>query len=214
MPAVGPPHAAVRIRRAVTDQTIFYIFGITLTVSAVLVSLLGLRNPSFPGNLFPLLAAYFALLVVGTTTFAVLNAETNTTERTENQQAAQALFGSGSGSPTPEGVSTTASQQQQKKVKGPGGTVKLAADPTQLLFNTKKLSSKPGKVTIDFQNPAQIEHDVAVSKGQSSQIIGKTDLIAQGKTSTSVELASGTYTFFCTVPGHREAGMVGTLTIK
>ena len=45
-------------------------------------------------------------------------------------------------------------------------------------------------------------------------MLGKTDLIAQGKTSTSVELAAGTYTFFCTVPGHREAGMVGTLQIK
>ena len=198
-----------------TDQTIFYIFGITLTVSAVVVSLLGLRNPSFPGKMFPLLAAYFALLVVGTTTFAVLNAETNTTERTENQQAAQELFGSGLGVADAGGrLDDQLPAKAPKKAKGPGGTVKLAADPTQLLFDTKKLSSKPGKVTIDFQNPAQIEHDVAISKGQSSQIIGKTDLIAQGKTSTSVELAAGTYTFFCTVPGHREAGMVGTLTVK
>ncbi len=197
-----------------SDLTIFYIFGITLTVSAVVVSLLGLRNASFPGKMFPLLAAYFALLVAGTTTFAVLNAETNTSERTENQEAAQKLFGSGSGSPTPEGVSGSTAAKPPQKVKGPGGTVKLAAEPTQLLYDTKKLSSKPGKVTIDFQNPAQIEHDVAISKGSSSQIIGKTDLIAQGKTSTSVELAPGTYTFFCTVPGHREAGMVGTLTVK
>ena len=199
---------------AVTDQTIFYILGITLTVSAVVVSLLGIRNESFPGRLFPVLAAYFALLVAGTTTFAVLNAETNTTERTENQEAAKELFGSGSGSPAPEGVSTTATAEASKNAKGPGGTVKLAADPTQLLYDTKKLSSKPGKVTVDFQNPAQIEHDVAIAKGEGSQIVGKTDLIAQGKTSTSVELAAGTYTFFCTVPGHREAGMVGTLTVK
>jgi plastocyanin len=196
-----------------SDETIFYILGITLTISAVVVSLLGIRDNSFPGRFFPLLAAYFALLVAGTTTFAVLNAETNTTERTENQEAAQELFGSGATAAEP--ASTTATPTTEKapqKAKGPGGTVKLAADPAQLLYDTKKLASKPGKVTIDFENPAQIEHDVAIAKG--SAVLGKTDLIAQGKTSTSVELAAGSYTFYCTVPGHREAGMVGTLSVK
>ncbi len=193
-----------------TDQTIFYILGITLTVSAVVVSLFGIRKNSFPGKAFPLLAGYFALLVVGTTTFAVLNAETNTTERTENQEAAQKLYGGEAGAP--QAASTTTTAKPPAKVTGPGGTVKLAADPTQLLFDTKTLSSKPGKVTIDFENPAQIEHDVAVAKG--NEVLGKTDLVAQGKASTSVELAAGSYTFFCTVPGHREAGMVGTLTVK
>ena len=36
----------------------------------------------------------------------------------------------------------------------------------------------------------------------------------EGKTSVSAELAPGAYTFFCTVPGHAEAGMEGTLTVK
>jgi plastocyanin len=196
----------------VSDETIFYILGITLTVSAVVVSLLGIRDNSFPGRMMPLLAGYFALLVAGTATFAVLNAETNTTERTENQEAAQELFGSGTAAVEPAATTPAPTEKPPEKAKGPGGTVKLAADPTELLYDTKKLTSKPGKVTIDFDNPAQLEHDVAVAKG--SAVLGKTDLIAQGKTSTSVELAAGTYTFFCTVPGHREAGMVGTLQIK
>ncbi len=198
-----------------TDETIFYILGITLTVSALVVSFLGIRNESFPGRMFPLVAGYFALLVAGTLTFAVLNAETNTTERTENQEAAQKLFGSGNAvaatASTAAPTATTPSKPPAK-AKGPGGTVKLAADPTQLLYDTKKLSSKPGKVTIDFDNPAQIEHDVAIAKG--SEVLGKTDLIAQGKTSTTVDLPPGTYDFYCTVPGHREAGMAGTLTVK
>jgi plastocyanin len=193
-----------------TDETIFYILGITLTVSAIVVSLIGLRSNSFPGKAFPLVALYFALLVIGTTTFAVLNAETNTTERTENQLAAQKLYG-GQGSEDAIGPNT-GTQKALPKVKGPGGTVKLAADPTQLLYDTKKLSSKAGKVTIDFDNPAQIEHDVAVAKG--NDVLGQTNLVAQGKTSASIELAAGSYTFFCTVPGHREAGMEGTLTVK
>ncbi len=191
-------------------ETIFYILGITLTVSAVVVSLLGLRSNSFPGKAFPLVALYFALLVAGTMTAAVVNAETNTTERTENQEAAQALFGGENA----EADTGPASDKQAKlpKVKGPGGTVKLAADPVQLLYDTKKVSSKPGKVTIDFDNPAQIEHNVAVAEGNN--VIGQTDLITASKTSISIELAAGSYTFFCTVPGHREAGMEGTLTVK
>jgi plastocyanin len=197
----------------VTDETIFYILGITLAVSAVVVSFLGIRNESFPGRMFPLVAGYFAVLVAGTLTFAVLNAETNTTERTENQEAAQELFGSGNAvAATAAPATATTPEKPPEKVKGPGGTVKLAADPTQLAYDTKNLSSKPGKVTIDFDNPAQIEHDVAIAKG--SEVLGKTELIAQGKTSTAIELPAGTYDFYCTVPGHREAGMAGTLEIK
>ena len=84
--------------------------------------------------------------------------------------------------------------------------------PTQIAYTSKSLSSRPGKVTIDFNNPAAIQHDVAIAKG--SQILGKSPLVASGSTSVSVDLAAGTYVFFCTVPGHRQAGMQGTLTIR
>ncbi len=191
-------------------ETIFYILGITLTVSAVVVSIIGLRSNSFPGKAFPLVALYFALLVIGTTTSAVVNAETNTTERTDNQEAAQALYG-GQSVEADTGPAA-ATQKKLPPVKGPGGTVKLAADPTQLLYDTKTLTSKPGKVTIAFDNPATIEHDVAIAKGNN--VLDQSDLIAQGKTSLSLDLAAGSYTFFCTVPGHRDAGMEGTLTVK
>jgi plastocyanin len=95
---------------------------------------------------------------------------------------------------------------------GPGGTLKLAADPTQIAFDTKQLTSKPGKVTIDFENPAPLEHDVAIEQG--GKVIAVSQRISEGKTSVSANLAPGTYTFLCTVPGHAEAGMEGTLTVK
>jgi len=82
-----------------------------------------------------------------------------------------------------------------------------------LRFDQSTLSAKAGSVTIDFSNPASISHDVAVEDSSGSEL-GKTDLVAQGDASTTIHLQSGSYTFFCTVPGHREAGMEGTLTVN
>jgi len=53
---------------------------------------------------------------------------------------------------------------------------------------------------------------VAIAKG--SQELAKSPLISQSSTSVSADLAPGKYVFYCTVPGHRQAGMQGTLTVK
>ena len=98
---------------------------------------------------------------------------------------------------------------------GSGSAVKLSADPSGALkFDTDSLSAKAGNVTIDFDNPAAISHDVSV-EDSSGKELGTSDLIAQGKTTLDLSnLKPGTYTYFCTVPGHREGGMEGTLTVK
>ena len=54
-----------------SNETLFFIFGIALAVSAVSFSLIGLRNEKFPGRAFPLVILWFAILVGGATTFAV-----------------------------------------------------------------------------------------------------------------------------------------------
>jgi plastocyanin len=94
-------------------------------------------------------------------------------------------------------------------------TVKLETDPSgQLKYTTDSLSAKSGNVTIDLDNTQALSHDVAV-ENSSGTVLGKSDLIAQGSTSVTLDnLKSGTYTYFCTVPGHRQAGMQGTLTVK
>ena len=98
---------------------------------------------------------------------------------------------------------------------GASSTVKLSADPSGALkYTTDSLSAKAGNVTIDFDNPASISHDVAV-EDSSGKELGVSDLIAQDKTTLDLSgLKAGTYTFFCTVPGHEAAGMKGTLTVK
>ncbi len=96
---------------------------------------------------------------------------------------------------------------------GGGGTLSLAADPSQLAYDTTSLSSKAGETTIDFDNPSSTGHDVCV-KDTSEKEVGCSDVIQQSNTSLSVNLKPGTYTFFCSVPGHEAAGMEGTLTVE
>jgi plastocyanin len=97
---------------------------------------------------------------------------------------------------------------------GGSSTLSIEADPGgQIAFTSDTATSKAGKVTIDFKNPQPLTHDVAI-EDSSGETIAKTDLIEEGSDSTTANLKPGTYTFYCTVPGHREAGMEGTLTVK
>lgn len=92
-------------------------------------------------------------------------------------------------------------------------TLKLAANPAgQLAYTTKSLSAKAGKVTIDFSNASPVEHDVAIAQG--STVAGQTPVFTGGSKTLTVTLKPGSYTFYCTVPGHRAAGMEGTLTVS
>jgi plastocyanin len=98
--------------------------------------------------------------------------------------------------------------------EGGGSTVEIEADPGgQIAYTTTEASAKAGQVTVDFNNPQSLTHDVAI-EDSSGKEVGKTELIGEGETSTTVNLKPGTYHYFCTVPGHREAGMEGTLTVK
>jgi plastocyanin len=97
---------------------------------------------------------------------------------------------------------------------GGGSAVEFEADPGgELAYTTTTASAKAGKVTIDFNNPQALTHDVQIEDAQGKEV-GGTELIASGEDSTTVDLKPGTYTYFCSVPGHREAGMEGTLTVK
>jgi plastocyanin len=192
------------------DETLFYVFGLALVVSALAVSAIGLRFEGFPPSRAALagVIAYFVGMVAATTTFAVLNArdQAHSREAKEAQEAtAQPPAG---GTTTSEGTTTSTPAAQ-----GAATTLKLAADPTQIAYDTKSLSGKAGAVTIDFTNPSAVTHDVCITS-PSGQEIGCSQTISQGSTSLSENLKPGKYTFFCSVDGHEAAGMKGTLTIK
>jgi plastocyanin len=115
---------------------------------------------------------------------------------------------------TTSGGNANAAPESGKEGGGGGSTLDFEADPGgELAYTTTKASTQAGTVTVDFKNPQGLQHDVAI-EGSGGEEVGKTDVIGEGETSTTVDLKPGSYTFYCSVPGHREAGMEGTLTVK
>ncbi len=100
-----------------------------------------------------------------------------------------------------------------KPVAAKAGKLALPADPNgQLAYITKQASAPAGALEIDSKNDASIPHDIAV---EGNGVNSKGKEVQGGATSTvKVTLKAGKYTFYCSVPGHREGGMEGTLTVK
>jgi plastocyanin len=115
---------------------------------------------------------------------------------------------SGASTSTP----STSSSSSSSSSGGGGKQLALAAPADgSLKFDKKTLTAKAGKVTINFDNPSSTPHAVEVEGNGVEQ---KSDTVTNGKTSLSADLKPGKYEFYCPVPGHRQAGMEGTLTIR
>ena len=111
------------------------------------------------------------------------------------------------------GGSTSGGSAAPSPATGASTKLNIKADPGGLLrFDKKTLQAKAGKVTITMANPSQLSHSVAIEGNgvdAEGQVVGPS-----GTSTASATLKPGTYTFYCTVPGHRQAGMQGTLTVK
>ena len=90
--------------------------------------------------------------------------------------------------------------------------VHLSALSSGLRFNTTTLHAKAGRIKILFANHSALNHNVRIEKGENE--LGGTKTIGTGSTSAIVTLKKGTYNFYCSVPGHEDAGMHGTLIVS
>ena len=117
-----------------------------------------------------------------------------------------------SSAPAAPAATTPASSGGGASSAGGGGTVTLSADPSQLKFDKSSLSAKSGSVTITMDNPSSLPHAIAV-EGNGVDKDGET-VQKGGKSTITVDLKPGKYTFYCPVDGHRAAGMQGTLTVS
>jgi plastocyanin len=132
--------------------------------------------------------------------------------------AAAGCGGGGGSSSSPSAASAPAASTPAPSSSGGGSsssggnTLKISADKTQLKFNTSSLKAKAGTVTITMTNPSQLQHGVAVTGNgvnKAGSVVGN-----GGSSTVTLKLKPGKYTFYCPVPGHRQAGMQGTLTVQ
>jgi uncharacterized cupredoxin-like copper-binding protein len=100
-----------------------------------------------------------------------------------------------------------------KPIAAKNGKLEIAADPNgQLAYVTKQASAPAGPLEISSKNDASIPHDIAI---EGNGVTGKGATVQGGKVSSfKVTVKPGKYQFYCTVAGHREGGMEGTLTVK
>lgn len=104
---------------------------------------------------------------------------------------------------------------------GGGGTAKangdnevqIPADSSgQLAYQFKSAVAKAGKVTLLSKNDSPVPHDISIRGGGADQQ-GKQ--VSNGGTSeVTADLEPAKYEFYCSVPGHEQGGMKGTLTVR
>lgn len=184
----------------------FHIVGAVLAIWAVVVTALGVLNESFPKTTAQarLVGAISVLLALGAIGSGIAVGILEDDEAEEDVAAAA------------EPAAQTKTEPNHETVPAPangGSKLALAADPSgQLKFDKSKLAAKAGPVTIAMKNASPVPHDVSIEGGGVEK---KGKVVEGGATSTvAATLKPGKYTFYCSVPGHREAGMEGTLTVK
>jgi plastocyanin len=124
--------------------------------------------------------------------------------------AALAAAGCGGSSKT-----TSSAPEGTSSVSASGAApLKLAANTEgELRYDASTLTTRSGTVTIEFTNKAALPHNVTVSNAAGS-VLGSTPTFQGGTRALTLNLKPGSYKFYCTVPGHRAAGMEGTLTVR
>lgn len=94
--------------------------------------------------------------------------------------------------------------------EGNATVVEIQAAEQGLAFAEARVTAPAGRITLRMTNPSPLEHNIAVDRPE--QAVG--EVVGQGGVSEiTVDFPPGEYEYYCSVPGHREAGMVGTLVV-
>ncbi|MFN3928910.1 MAG: cupredoxin domain-containing protein [Thermoflexus sp.] len=101
---------------------------------------------------------------------------------------------------------------------GAGGATGLTVEMGDLYFKPNTLTAKPGQtLQITLDNRGSLEHNFVLYDADGQTVLFEKDAIQPGqKANISLKAPEkpGTYQYVCTVPGHKEGGMVGTLTVQ
>jgi uncharacterized cupredoxin-like copper-binding protein len=122
------------------------------------------------------------------------------------------LLAAGCGGGSSAGGRAAASPPASTPAGGGGQTIDIPISSSGFSFTKTSVTAKAGTVTLNAMNPQSVAHDISL-KGNGVDVKGKQ--VDNGGTSTvTANLKPGTYEFYCSVPGHEQAGMKGTLTVS
>jgi plastocyanin len=211
-----------------TDITAFHIIGAALAIWAVLLAALGILNHNFPPKgMEKVVMGISAILVIAAITTAVTTTPGEKAKGGGEQGGSKQAGGPEGTAPPPAGSGQSApgtGANNGQATPGEGSAKKppasaasqtltlSAAASGQLAFSTKALSGKAGNIKIVMHNPAPVPHNISLQGPNGVNLHGPT-VNQNGDSQVQANLKPGKYTFYCSVPGHRQAGMVGTLTV-
>jgi len=197
---------------------LFYAFGIALVVMALVISFFGLRSERFPDSrgIYAAVLGLMVALVVAACGFAIALAREEADHRQqefaefEAEQAEEEAATAAEDAETEPAGTEPPVETEQPKVQ----TLDLTSPETgDLLFEPAALEAQTGEISIEYTNPSETPHNVAIEG--DGQEIAQGATVAGGETGTATAaLEPGEYIYFCSIPGHRESGMEGTLTVE
>ena len=89
-------------------------------------------------------------------------------------------------------------------------TSAIEVEAGDLYFGEESLVATAGEIEFTLVNVGAAEHDLVIEEADDAVVV----FAAPGDTATgTIELAAGSYTFYCSIPGHRSA-MEGTLEVS
>jgi len=170
----------------------FFFAAVLAALWAVGLTFLGLRHPSFPGGQggARIVATVSIVLAFAGIASAVISGLEEEHKKESEARAKEAEV------PPPDPRS-----------------IRIEVDPKgELRFEPDRLETTAGVRTVELTNSAPLAHNVAVV-GQGVDVVGET-VPRAGVSRVTVPLRPGRYTFYCSVLGHREGGMEGTLVVR
>jgi plastocyanin len=179
--------------------TVFYVLGGLTAVWAVVLAALGIRQHRFPST--P--QAMRVVIAISLTMFA-------------GAVGSAIISGALEGEEEEEAEAAGAEEEEATGEAAPGGAgqeLELSAvESGEFAFDTTELQAPSGSVTLTMENPSPVEHNISL---EGSGVDEEGETVGQGGSSTvSADVQPGEYTFYCSVAGHREGGMEGTLTVE
>jgi plastocyanin len=216
---------AVLLIAAGTEITAFHVIGGILAVWAVVLAALGIMRKGFPstGVAEKLVMAVTAILVIGTVSSAIATSgeegpegeRLHGTEEKAGKEGSEAPDAGGTPAPdtSPESGQEPGAKGKDAPAGDVGQTLTLGVDESGgLAFDKAELETTAGDVRLTLNNNGQIPHNVSL---EGNSVDEEGEVVPNGGASeVEADLEAGEYTFYCSVPGHREAGMEGTLSVK